>query len=342
MAFRALIKGGIDFDTKGAKQGIQDVEKQTSKLRKGLRSMQGQIGAAFSVGALSAGLRGLINEAEDIGNAAAKVGQSTDLYQAFLREVEIGGGTINAAINTFSELRLKVDAARQGNAAAIASFKALGISIEDLNQDTLPELFDKFAKGLKETKNFSEASKILGSRNLREVNTVLMTIANIGLPAFIEQVRKAGGIIDEEFIEKASGINRTLSEMSTGAKSFAANVLLAIARPFEELGAITVAAQETFDELMRREMTGGDATTKSMIEFFKQRRAIGKGELQTTAFQQVKPKPLTPTQDAMAAAFLQKLDASNDKVVKKLQDIETQTKRGADATENIDIETGTF
>ena len=93
MAFRALIKGGIDFDTKGAKQGIQDVEKQTNKLRKGLRSMQGQIGAAFSVGALSAGLRGLINEAEDIGNAAAKVGQSTDLYQAFLREVEIGGGT---------------------------------------------------------------------------------------------------------------------------------------------------------------------------------------------------------------------------------------------------------
>ncbi|MGA0393967.1 MAG: hypothetical protein ACO3MW_07910 [Rhodospirillales bacterium] len=342
MAFRALIKGGIDFDTKGAKQGIQDVEKQTNKLRKGLRSMQGQIGAAFSVGALSAGLRGLINEAEDIGNAAAKVGQSTDLYQAFLREVEIGGGTINAAINTFSELRLKVDAARQGNAAAIASFQALGISIEDLNQDTLPELFDKFAKGLKETKNFSEASKILGSRNLREVNTVLMTIADIGLPAFIEQVRNAGGVIDEEFIAKASDVNRTLSEMGNRFKSFAATVLLALSRPFEYLGTLSVAAQETFEELMRREMTSGDVSTKSMIEFFKQRRAIGKGDLQTTAFQQVKPKPLAPAQDAMAAAFLQKLDASNDKVVKKLENIETQTKRGADATENIDIETGTF
>lgn len=339
MAFRALIKGGIDFDTKGAKQGIQDVEKQTNKLRKGLRSMQGQIGAAFSVGALSAGLRGLINEAEDIGNAAAKVGQSTDLYQAFLREVEIGGGTINAAINTFSELRLKVDAARQGNAAAIASFKALGISIEDLNKDTLPELFDKFAKGLKETKNFSEASKILGSRNLREVNTVLLTIADIGLPAFIEQVRNAGGVIDEEFIAKASDVNRTLSEMGNRFKSFSATVLLAISKPFEMLGLLDVAMKETSKELQEMKKS---ATFGEVVEIFKRRLAISKGDLQTTAFQQVKPKPLTPAQDAMAAAFLQKLDASNDKVVKKLQDIESQTKRGADATENIDIETGTF
>ena len=339
MAFRALIKGGIDFDTKGAKQGIQDVEKQTNKLRKGLRSMQGQIGAAFSVGALSAGLRGLINEAEDIGNAAAKVGQSTDLYQAFLREVEIGGGTINAAINTFSELRLKVDAARQGNAAAIASFQALGISIEDLNKDTLPELFDKFAKGLKETKNFSEASKILGSRNLREVNTVLLTIADIGLPAFIEQVRNAGGVIDEEFIAKASDVNRTLSEMGNRFKSFSATVLLAISKPFEMLGLLDVAMKETSKELQEMKKS---ATFGEVVEIFKRRLAISKGDLQTTAFQQVKPKPLTPTQDAMAAAFLQKLDASNDKVVKKLENIETQTKRGADATENIDIETGTF
>ena len=339
MAFRALIKGGIDFDTKGAKQGIQDVEKQTSKLRKGLRSMQGQIGAAFSVGALSAGLRGLINEAEDIGNAAAKVGQSTDLYQAFLREVEIGGGTINAAINTFSELRLKVDAARQGNAAAIASFKALGISIEDLNQDTLPELFDKFAKGLKETKNFSEASKILGSRNLREVNTVLLAIAEQGLPAFIQRSKDAGQVIDEEFIQKASDVNRTLSEMGNRFKSFAADILLAISRPFEMLGLLDVAMKETSKELQEMKKS---ATFGEVVEIFKRRLAISKGDLQTTAFQQVKPKPLAPAQDAMAAAFLQKLDASNDKVVKKLENIETQTKRGADATENIDIETGTF
>lgn len=339
MAFRALIKGGIDFDTKGAKQGIQDVEKQTNKLRKGLRSMQGQIGAAFSVGALSAGLRGLINEAEDIGNAAAKVGQSTDLYQAFLREVEIGGGTINAAINTFSELRLKVDAARQGNAAAIASFKALGISIEDLNQDTLPELFDKFAKGLKETKNFSEASKILGSRNLREVNTVLLAIAEQGLPAFIQRSKDAGQVIDEEFIQKASDVNRTLSEMGNRFKSFAADILLAISRPFEMLGLLDVAMKETSKELQEMKKS---ATFGEVVEIFKRRLAISKGDLQTTAFQQVKPKPLAPAQDAMAAAFLQKLDASNDKVVKKLENIETQTKRGADATENIDIETGTF
>ena len=194
---QAKIKGGIDFDASSVGKGIRAANSQVEGFGKRLKGLKGTALAAVAVGSVAAGKK--ISElGNELFDQARSVGMGVESYQAFAAAVTDAGGTAENATGAISDLRQRVDEAQRGNQGAIDAFAGLGISIDDISSKSMPELLDMVAKAFVETRNFSDAAKVLGTDNLRGVNVALQNIAREGFPEMVSAQKEAGRIIREE------------------------------------------------------------------------------------------------------------------------------------------------
>lgn len=347
---KAIIRGGIDIDNRGAKKGIQEVQKQTQGLKASMGELKKSIAGAFAFGAISAGLKGLLEKGAEIANLSKKVGQSTDVFQAFTLAVEDSGGSMENAFGTLGDLQQRVDEARRGNTAAIAAFEGLGISVEDVANKSLPELFEAVAIAIVQTENLSDAAKILGTDNLRQVITALREIGTVGLPAFVKAMEDAGRLFDEVFTEGSTESLKTINKAMQNILVTVSKIVGAIMTAADFAGNLSVGAEAAIATLR----SGGslDEAGGAMMESF----AAGKGRGNITP-QLVSP---APTESEFAAFMAQQKQAEmlnemsgmfakgetgsfEAQMKRALQGVEKNTANTVDAVENIEpVETGVF
>ena len=239
---QAKIKGGIDFDASSVGKGIAAANNQVEGFGKRLKGLKSGALAAVAIGTVTAGKK-IADMGAELLDQARSVGIGVEEYQAFANAVRDTGGTAENATGALSDLRQRVDEAQRGNQGAIDAFAGLGISIDDISSKSMPELLDMVAKAFVETRNFSDAAKVLGTDNLRGVNVALQQIARQGFPEMMAAQKEAGRLIDTEdsrlFKAFQIRLNKKLDLMKAFAASLTGDVIRAMGiepiEPMQEL-----------------------------------------------------------------------------------------------------------
>lgn len=201
-----LVKLGLDSSQ--FEMGIKRAQSAGDKFGSSLKSsITSKIGGALSIAAVTGFAHSVSKAADDISDLSEQLNVSTDNVQ----RLQILAGETGVAFEKFSSVLSKVEEARikatAGDADSIKTFKALGLSIEDLRNPQISnlDLSIKIAEAYKESGRSAETTAAL-----IELYGIKLKIAGASLAEF--QSISDRGLISEKAIIDLAKANALLEE----------------------------------------------------------------------------------------------------------------------------------
>ena len=221
MAALAQLKALVTADARGFKAGMRDAKGSVSSFQSALRSMGGYIASAFSVGAVVAWGKSVIQWASSLSIAARNAGVLTSSFMAFNRVATQAGMSTDQLSQLFQRIEDQLDNAANGTGNAADAFGRLGLKVEDLVRMSPEERMVAIARASTQVGgSVSALADLFGMRLGPQARAALQDIAD-GLP---EIDKKAGDTADQ--IERmASAWGKLIDE----AKEASAGPLTGIA-----------------------------------------------------------------------------------------------------------------
>ena len=150
-------------DNKDFKKTIRDNERQLGRMGKKLDSNKSKI-IAFGKAAIVAfavrQVKGFVDELDEIGKSAGKVGVTTDEIQKLRFAAEQTGGSASELDKALERLNNSIGEARQGTGEGKKAFEQLGISLNDNKgqaRDNI-EIFREFATRRRNSRSSRKSS----------------------------------------------------------------------------------------------------------------------------------------------------------------------------------------
>lgn len=231
MAGNVLFKllGQVFIDTDEANKSLskttENAESMTDKLGKGAKTV-GKFATA-TVGVASAMSTALMGNAkntaqatDEIDKMSQKLGLTREGYQEWDYILSQAGVDISSMETGMKTLTNKLDDAKNGSASAQAMFEKLGISMEDINNMSREELFEKSITGFQgmadSTERAALANDLFGKsgQNL----TALFNESAESTEALKQKAHDLGMVMSDEAVE--SGVEFT-DAMDTLNRTFA-------------------------------------------------------------------------------------------------------------------------
>ena len=188
--------------------GIKRAQSVGEKFGSSFKSaVTSKIGGALSIAAVTGFAHSVAKAADDISDLSDQLNVSTDNVQ----RLQILAGETGVAFEKFSSVLNKVEEARikatAGDADSIKTFKALGLSIEDLRNPQISnlDLSIKIAEAYKESGRSAETTAAL-----IELYGIKLKIAGASLAEF--QSISDRGLISEKAISDLAKANAQLEE----------------------------------------------------------------------------------------------------------------------------------
>jgi len=218
------IGGGLN-KASAALQGFLDRNRTLGDVANNVKKSIAGINpvAALAVGgvaALGGALTATVFKAAEVGDQfqtlSERTGVSTEALSQLKFAVEQSGSSLEALTPAFRTLSRNVGSAVRGNKASIASFKDLGIGVDDLGRP-LDELFGLIADGVKATENATLGAARAG-RVLGPVATSLVPLLRGGSSAIDELRKRAdrlGLTISSDFARRADEFNDNMAAIRT-------------------------------------------------------------------------------------------------------------------------------
>jgi len=201
-----LVKLGLDSSQ--FEMGIKRAQSAGDKFGSSFKSsITSKIGGALSIAAVTGFAHSVSKAADDISDLSEQLNVSTDNVQ----RLQILAGETGVAFEKFSSVLSKVEEARikatAGDADSIQTFKALGLSIEDLRNPQISnlDLSIKVAEAYKESGRSAETTAAL-----IELYGIKLKIAGASLAEF--QSISDRGLISEKAISDLAKANALLEE----------------------------------------------------------------------------------------------------------------------------------
>ena len=147
----------ISTETGEFTRGIDGVTKKVQELVGGsgsLNSVIGTIGpniaAAFSIGAISAFAKQVIDMGGHLVDMRDKTGISVEGLQVLGRAAELAGGTLDQVTNAVSQMQRRIAA---GDDSALGALRQMGITLDELNRMSPDQQFVRLARGIREVED---------------------------------------------------------------------------------------------------------------------------------------------------------------------------------------------
>ena len=230
----------IESTSKQLKQSKIDWESVgdvVGKVGKAFGAALAALGAA-AVGAASA-LAGLTvsasNYADDILTTSANTHIATDDLQKYSYALNFVDGDINTLTGTLKKNTQIMSKARDGNAAFMAAYEKLGVSITDANgelrngQDVYWEVIDALGQVENETERDALAMTLLGKSGT-ELNTII-DAGSEAFKAYGEEAEAMGAVMSGESLNALGAFNDKLQQLKAGLGGLK-NAAALIALPF--------------------------------------------------------------------------------------------------------------
>ena len=195
--FNSSVTAFFGGDTTGLQRAISSAETMVGAFQRTLSTLGLGIGAAAVVGFFKT----VVDHAGKIQDLSDRLSVSTDALQAFNASAEEAGATTEQAALAWQNAKKAIDELGAGTPAVVASFNALGLTVEDFIGLNLEQSLDKIAQGYAKNKNeagaYAAISDILGSKSAPKLNAVLLAMGEETLPALIARMKEAGQVIEQ-------------------------------------------------------------------------------------------------------------------------------------------------
>ena len=212
-----------------ADQQARNIENRFNRVNikaGGLDSLLSSIGRFATVGGIVSTLNQLIQlnkQVNDIGDAATRVGLTTEEFQKFRFAVVATGGSVELAETFLDKFTQKMGEAAQGSGDLFNFLKANNIAISEFTKLPVNEQLSRYADLVKNSKTaqdqFNNTLIVAGRRAAPEMVEVLRE-GSEGLKKFGIEGQQAGVIINDVLIEKAQRANDEFEKLKQRVITF--------------------------------------------------------------------------------------------------------------------------
>jgi hypothetical protein len=226
MALFSLI-AKLGLDKTGFDAGMSAAGKGAARFGAALKS---QLAAAFSIAAITAYTRSLIEYSSKIHDAALKTGASKEAMQTLGHAAKLTGidlDNVTAAMKFLSKSRL--EAMKDPNGEEAKVFEALGIGAKELKELEIEDLFRKVGRGFQRN-DFGASSMAMVVKLLGRGAENLMPLFVEGVEELEDALRNVGGVLSDEVIDKFDTIHDQLTTLTAQLRGPFADALLGTLR----------------------------------------------------------------------------------------------------------------
>lgn len=269
----------------------------------GLNRIKGQIAAAFSIGAIAAFSKEVIEFGSNIKDMSQRLGISTDSVQELGYAARQSGADIDQVAVGLEKIAKAQEEIRSGSSAGqrfVQIFNNLGISVEEILANDPEQIFRKLATALTDANTAGQTQAQLLELMGKGAGKLISVMK--GLNENVARLHKSGGIITPEEVEMLDKAGDKLEDIKTGLKIFGSK-LLTNPVAFLELFDVTrgVKGQQDSDAYGTSPVISQDAARQQAIrnkQNTDQRAAQAKQELADIAFKQQSAGAVDAFQDA--------------------------------------------
>ena len=202
-------------------EAFRSIQGNIGRLQNSIKGVAGPLAAAFSVAAISAFTKSLIDAANELQDVSDRTGVAAEKLSALGNAATLNGSSQEELNNAISKLSKSIAEASTGAGAQAEAFKALGISVKDANgnirptTDILNDVSNAFARAEDGAVKVKIAQDLLGRSG-----TNLIPLLNQGATA----INSYAATFDDEFIRQSAEFNDNLDKLIIRFKTLAATI----------------------------------------------------------------------------------------------------------------------
>ena len=206
----------LGLDKTGFDAGMAAAGKQVNKFGDDLkRSLAG----AFSIAAITAFTRNLIQTVSNIEDLSKKLGVSAETLQELEYSAKLTGSSIDSVATAFRALsKARLESLQDPNSKAGQVFAAMGISNADLQAQSLEQVFKRIAETVRTT-DFGASEIAMVGELLGRSGDELIPMFKAGLEDSAREARDLGLIIEDGIVnaidEAGDSVDRLGQKLKT-------------------------------------------------------------------------------------------------------------------------------
>jgi len=252
----------VGLDKSAFSTGLSALQNEVKSFSSEVKNM---LAGGFAVGSLFEGLKGAIEKGDQLQDVAEKFGVSASKLQMLGNAASVYGSSVENISAGLNKLSLAQQKATSGDEGLIATFKEVGVSIEDLKsmgpEDIFLKISDSFASGANDGRQFVLVNELLG-----KAQTDLIKVMNQGSVAIIDQGNAMGVWSDETIssLSAASDTIKTLQNLFTVAFGNIASFLTPAITAYQKFIEVIVLAGAASKEVLVGNFSGAQSLVKEI------------------------------------------------------------------------------
>jgi hypothetical protein len=210
----------LGADTAAFEDGLKNASKKMDSFGAGMAKAGAALGVAVAAAAtaMAVAIKGAVNEADELGKMAQKVGVPVEELSALKHAADLSGVSLEALGTGLGKLsKAMVEAAANPTSAAADAFRALGVSVTNADgtlktsAQGLSDIAGKF-EGLKDGAGKTAVSMAIFGKAGKDL-IPLLNSGKDGLQEMKDEAAKLGIVIDNQTAKSAEAFNDNLTRL---------------------------------------------------------------------------------------------------------------------------------
>ena len=240
----SLGKATIDLELEYAKvsKALDVVNKRIGRFESKMKKASNRLKAVFSIGAVVAfgsAVKKTFDELDKIGKVADKLGITTTKLQELRFAAEqtgVASNTLDTAVQRFTR---RLGEAVEGTGVLKDDLEKLNISIRNSDGSTRDamDVLNEYADAMSNAADPSEKLRLSIAAFDTEGGALVNTFAkgSKGIQAFADELRAAGGVIDESLVRDAESANDAMNLLGKSLNNLMVTVIAPLAPLIEKV-----------------------------------------------------------------------------------------------------------
>lgn len=208
---------------------FRSVQGNINSLNNSLRSIAGPLTAAFSVAAIGAFAKSLINAADRLQDVSEQTGIAVSTLSALGNAAQLNGSNADSLNTALVKLNRSISDAAGGSKEQLEAFKAVGVTLEDLQGLSPEQVFLKISDAFAGAENGANKTAIAMAL-LGRSGAELIPVLNQGS----EELRKYSATFSDDFAKASGAFNDNLDKVIINLKRVSAEALTPVLEGFNK------------------------------------------------------------------------------------------------------------
>jgi hypothetical protein len=228
----------------GVATGLTKVKAQFAQFRRDLNS---QFANFLAFGAITAGLDAMIKKGAEIQHLSDRFGAPAKELQRVANVAKESGGSMEDVARAWNKLTVNKQKAIDGNDEARKSFEDLGVSMKDVANLSIEQLFYRIADATKDATDHDQAYAAVFHLMGRNAGTLFSTLQK-GAGA-IKAQGDAIGVMSDKSVKQLERMNADIEQLKTTLFKYGGETLVFVKNVMESVGVLVGTTVNQFQNI---------------------------------------------------------------------------------------------